>query len=64
MKTLFICAPGVAGVLVETTSRRRRKVAMQFADTHAALDWCEKTGVSMIYIPTGASAEDVLAFAG
>ena len=64
MKTLFICAPGVAGVLVEKTGRRRRKAPMQFTDAHATLTWCEKTGAAMIYIPTGAIAEDVLAFAG
>lgn len=39
-KTLHLYQPGQEGVLVEYPDGRRHSTAKQFANAHAALDWC------------------------
>ena len=39
-KTLFLPAPGTAGILVETVKGRQRSRELQFSGPEAALAWC------------------------
>jgi hypothetical protein len=48
-KTLFLPAPGTAGILVEMIQGRRTSKPMQFPGAHAALDWCLAQGVAFVY---------------
>jgi hypothetical protein len=56
MKTLFASMPGRAGVLVTESKWKRRKRAMRFKDSCAALRWCEKNGATLVYFPTANAA--------
>jgi hypothetical protein len=51
MKTLFCEAPGRTGVLISQENGKHKRKVMRFKDAHAALDWCESNGVSMVYLP-------------
>jgi hypothetical protein len=50
-KTLFCQAPGRIGLLVTIRDGRQRKRTMRFKDAHAALTWCERKRVMMVYMP-------------
>jgi hypothetical protein len=50
-KTLFCQSPGRAAVLVSNRRGKMSKRVKRFRDGHAALDWCEKNGVILIYMP-------------
>ena len=44
-------APGRAGVLVSNNAGRLRGKPMPFSSAHAALSWCERECVTLIYTP-------------
>ena len=48
-QTLFLPAPGKQGILVTQHRRRKAAKAMQFADSHAALTWCEEHRAGLVY---------------
>jgi hypothetical protein len=48
-KTLFLPAPGVAGVLVEIVAGRRRSRIKKFTSGAAAFAWCEKHRSNLIF---------------
>lgn len=47
-KTLFLPAPGTHGVLVAMAAQPRRKTR-RFANASAALAWCEKHRINLVY---------------
>jgi hypothetical protein len=48
-KTLFLPAPGKLGVLVSQRGRRRAAEPLQFASAAAALAWCVKHRVNLVF---------------
>ncbi len=47
---LISTPPGKLALLVEQTGKRRRASAKEFANAHAALDWCERERTTFIYL--------------
>ena len=47
-KTLFLPSPGTHGIVVDMTGRPRQK-ARQFANSGAALAWCEEHRINLVY---------------
>jgi hypothetical protein len=43
--------PGTTAILVERVGKRRRSTPKQFANPHAALDWCERERVTFLHLP-------------
>ncbi|ODU24013.1 MAG: hypothetical protein ABS95_02475 [Verrucomicrobia bacterium SCN 57-15] len=51
-KTLWLNAPGRTGVLLTRIKSGYRERAMRFTDAHAALEWCMKNAVVLIFLPS------------
>lgn len=56
-RTLLLSAPGRAGVLVSNDAGRLRGKPMPFSSAHAALSWCERECVTLIYTPAAPEPE-------
>ena len=52
-KTLFMTVSNRAALLVTSTAGRRRKRRLQFANEHAALDWCLAKQATFLLTPAG-----------
>lgn len=50
-KTLFLPAPGTAGVLVIRDAAGLRSRNKRFASAHAALDWCQAHRAALVFWP-------------
>lgn len=48
-KTLYLPSPGKAGLLVELRGRRRAATPMQFPGSKAALAWCERERINLVF---------------
>ena len=55
---LFYTVGITAAALVKSTAGRRRQVAMQFKDAHAALTWCLANRAAFVCLPAAERVRD------
>jgi hypothetical protein len=52
--TLFLPAPGKSGILVKKLRGRRAAEPLQFPSAAAALQWCQRRRVNLVYFHSSA----------